>query len=49
VTLGCSIAPRPDGSRRFNTGGGTRRRSLGCSDDAIDPIMSAETGGLDGW
>jgi hypothetical protein len=30
VTLGCSVAPRPDGSRVLISGCGMRRRSLGC-------------------
>ena len=29
VTFGCSVAPRPDGSRRLISGCGMRRRSLG--------------------
>ena len=32
VTLGCSIAPRPDAMRRLISGGGTRRRSLSPRD-----------------
>ena len=28
VMLGCSVAPRPDGSRRLSSGWGLRRRSL---------------------
>jgi hypothetical protein len=30
VTLGCSVAPRPDGSRRLISGGGTRTRPPGA-------------------
>jgi len=44
VMFGCSIAPRPDGSRCFTNGCGRRMRSLTLADLRLRTVLSQRRG-----